>query len=239
MFHRRINYSVTLNDVSFVPDLGFNLFSFHVVQEKLDIILNKTRAHLLGGRLVFTRRCNGSSLRATRVLLGRNANASTALSSFIEPPFHGSDGPPPTLPNSSVTSPVAYQKSGVSNSCRTSSAGAGIGEKRSSVAWGTGLESKLILSNNAGTAVAVLSSGGVFINENKKKVVDINHFHVSLVHAHSSVLKATALQHGIQIVGELAPCSGWSMAKGIRAPTPHRTTSRAPTPMDMVHIDTA
>ena len=27
-------YLVTLHDVSFVPDLGFNLFSIHVVQEK-------------------------------------------------------------------------------------------------------------------------------------------------------------------------------------------------------------
>ena len=33
--------------------------------------------------------------------------------------------------------------------------------------------------------------------------------------------------------------SGCSMAKGIRALTPHYTTSRAAAPMDMVHIDTA
>ena len=37
-----------------------------------------------------------------------------------------------------------------------------------------------MLSGNAGMAAAVLSPGGVFINKNKnKKVVDINHFHVS------------------------------------------------------------
>ena len=70
-------------------------------------------------------------------------------------------------------------------------------------------------------------------------MLDINHLHVSLAHAHSSVLKATAQQRGVQLVGELAPCSGCSMAKGIRAPTPHRTTSRAAAPPDMVHIDTA
>ena len=29
------------------------------------------------------------------------------------------------------------------------------------------------------------------------------------------------------------------MAKGIRAPTPHRITSRAASPLDLVHIDTA
>ena len=40
-------------------------------------------------------------------------------------------------------------------------------------------------------------------------------------------------------MGELTPCSGRSMAKGIRTPTPHHTTSRAAAPMDMVHIDTA
>ncbi|CAN0475145.1 unnamed protein product, partial [Ascophyllum nodosum] len=45
--------------------------------------------------------------------------------------------------------------------------------------------------------------------------------------------------HGIQLEGELAPCSGCSMAKGIRASTPHHTTSRAAAPLDMVHIDTA
>ena len=73
----------------------------------------------------------------------------------------------------------------------------------------------------------------------KKRVLDIDHFHVSLARAHSSVLKASAQQHGIQLVGELAPCSGCSMAKGIRAPTPHHTTSRAEAPLDLVHIDTA
>ena len=134
VFHSRTDYPVTLHHVSFVPDLGFNLFSFHVVQEKHEIILNKTGAHLLGGRLVFPRRCNGSSLHATKVLPGGHANASTTLATFVEPSSHRSDGPPSPLPNSSSTSPVAHQKSGVSNSCRTSNAGARIGGKRSSVA---------------------------------------------------------------------------------------------------------
>ena len=50
VFHSRTDHPVTLHDVSFVPDLGFNPFSFHVVQEKHEIILNKTGAHLLNGR---------------------------------------------------------------------------------------------------------------------------------------------------------------------------------------------
>ena len=38
--------------------------------------------------------------------------------------------------------------------------------------------------------------------------------------------------------GRAGPMLRCSMAKGIRAPTPHRTTSRAVAPLDMVHIDT-
>ena len=126
----------------------------------------------------------------------------------------------------------------MSSSCRTSNAGAGNGGKSSSVSWGKGEESESVLSGNDRTAAAVLSPGGVFINKNKK-VVDIKHFHVSLAYAHSSVLKAPARQHDLQLVGELAPCSGCSMAKEVRASTPHRTTSRAAAPLDMVHIATA
>ena len=86
VFHSRTYHPVTLHDVSFVPDLGFNLFSFHVVQEKHEIILNKTGAHLVNGRLVFPRRGNGSSLRATRVMPGAHASANNALATFTDPP---------------------------------------------------------------------------------------------------------------------------------------------------------
>ena len=235
VFHIRTDYQVTLHNVSFVHDLGFNLFLFHVVQEKHEIVLNKTGAHLLGGRLVFPRRRNGSSLRATRVLPGSHANANNALATFVEPPPHSLDGPPSgppsLLPYSTVTPPNVHQTSDVSRSCRTSNAGTGFGEESG--------ESASVLSGGVGIAAAVLSPGGVFVNNKKTTVVDINHFHVSLAHAHSSVLKATARQHGIQLVGELAPCSGCSMAKGIHASTPHHAMSRAAAPLDMVHIDTA
>ena len=70
-------------------------------------------------------------------------------------------------------------------------------------------------------------------------MLDINDFHVSLARAHSSVLKATARQHGIPLVEELAPCLGCSVAKVISAPTPYCSTSRAAAALNMVHIDTA
>ena len=50
VFHSRTDHSVTLHDVSSVPDLRFNLFSFHVVQEKHEIILNKELFNDWGGR---------------------------------------------------------------------------------------------------------------------------------------------------------------------------------------------
>ena len=131
VFHSRADHPVTLHDVSFVPDSGFKLFSFHVVREKHEIILNKTRAHLLGGRLVFPRRSDGSSLRATRVLPGGHANASTALATFADPPSHRSDGPPSPVQYRSASSPVAHE-SRMSSSCRTSNAGARNDGKSSS-----------------------------------------------------------------------------------------------------------
>ena len=167
VFHSSTNHPVTLHDVSFVPDLGFNLFSFHVVQEKHEIILNRTGAHLLGGRLVFPRRSNGSSLRVTRVLPGRHANENTALTTFANPPSQRNDGPPSPVLYSSVASPVAHQKSGVSRSCRTSNAGARSGVKIPSIVQEQSGESE---SGSAGMATAVLSPGGVFVNKKKKGV---------------------------------------------------------------------
>ena len=71
------------------------------------------------------------------------------------------------------------------------------------------------------------------------KEVDINHLHVSLAHAHASVLKETAKQHGIRLTGELVSCSASSRAKGHRAPTPHHATRRATQWLGLVHNDTA
>ena len=70
-------------------------------------------------------------------------------------------------------------------------------------------------------------------------VVDINYLHVSLAHAHVSVLPAKARQQGFRLTGELVSCSACSTAKGDRASTAHHTTVRAKRPMDLIHIDTA
>ena len=46
-----------------------------------------------------------------------------------------------------------------------------------------------MLSGSAGMAAAVIFPGGLFIDKNKRKVVDINHFDVSPAHTHSSVTR--------------------------------------------------
>ena len=71
------------------------------------------------------------------------------------------------------------------------------------------------------------------------KVVDINHLHVSLAHAHASVLQATARQPGFRLTGKLVSCSSCLMAKGNRASTAHHTTARAKRPMELVQVDNA
>lgn len=52
-----------------------------------------------------------------------------------------------------------------------------------------------------------------------KQATDIDHFHVSLHHAHGTVLRATAAQPGMTRTGQVPPCAGCVEAKGRRAAT--------------------
>ena len=53
VFHSRTDVQVALYDMSILPDLGCDLFSFHVDKKQHKTTLNKTGAHLLDGRQVF------------------------------------------------------------------------------------------------------------------------------------------------------------------------------------------
>ena len=118
-------------------------------------------------------------------------------------------------------------------------AATGISAKNYRVPWRTGVKCESVSSENDWMAAAVIFPGSVCVTTQKKEeVIDIHHFHASLAHAHWSVLKTTAQQHGILLFGELAPLAGCSMAEGICTPTPHHTTPRAVVPIDMVHINT-
>ena len=73
----------------------------------------------------------------------------------------------------------------MSSSGRTRNKVAGTGEKNSRVPRGMGRKPESISSGNGGMTAAVLSPGDVFVDKSKnKEVIDINHFHVSLAHAH-------------------------------------------------------
>ena len=61
---------ITLREVSFVPGLWYELVSFNIIQETEDIVLNKTGAHMLRGRVRFDKERNGNNMKATRVARG-------------------------------------------------------------------------------------------------------------------------------------------------------------------------
>ena len=110
MFHVNTECPATLYNVSFVPGLGGYHFSFHVVQEHQETVLNRSGAYSVNGRLTFHRKENGSYIRATRVHSGHNVGRSIALATF--------DGRPP--PSSSVFAssppPTAFPHPVVTNS---------------------------------------------------------------------------------------------------------------------------
>ena len=82
IFHSSTKYPVTRYNVSFVPGLGFTVFSFRVLQEHQEIVLNRVGAHIMNGRLSFPCKENGSYIRATGVPLGQNVGRSIALVTF-------------------------------------------------------------------------------------------------------------------------------------------------------------
>ena len=95
---------------------------------------------------------------------------------------------------------------------------------------------KPLFESDCSLAAAALNPGML----KHGKVVDINYFHVSFAHAHTSVLQATARQHGgFRLTGELVSCSACSKVKENRASTAHHTTARAKRPVELIHIDTA
>ena len=66
IFHGRSDESITLYDVSYVPDLRFNLFSFHKANQTHVITLDVVESHIMGVNLTFPCEKNGSHLRANR-----------------------------------------------------------------------------------------------------------------------------------------------------------------------------
>ena len=51
---------VTLKDVAYIPGLRYEPMSFNIIQESEQTILDKTGAHMLGGRVRFSKDKNGN-----------------------------------------------------------------------------------------------------------------------------------------------------------------------------------
>ncbi|CAN0027935.1 unnamed protein product, partial [Sphacelaria rigidula] len=64
-----------------------------------------------------------------------------------------------------------------------------------------------------------------------------NLFHQSQGHLHGGLLRETAKQLGVTLVGKLHECKGCAMAKGLRKPIPTSTTTRAAKPSERVFMD--
>ena len=69
IFHGKSDQRITLIDVAYVPDLGFNLYTLHAVQRTHLIVSDASGTHIIGANLTFPRCGSGSYLRATRLVL--------------------------------------------------------------------------------------------------------------------------------------------------------------------------
>ena len=98
---------------------------------------------------------------------------------------------------------------------------------------------KRVPSVNINNLVSViLSPDDVFVSGRKRiNEVDINHFNMFHAHANLGIFKLSQ-QHGIRLVGELAPCSRFSQKNRVRVATPYHTATRTQAPMELINVDT-
>ena len=237
VFHGRSEEQITLCDVSYVPDLRFNLFSFHKAQQTHFIISDAAGAQIVAENLTFPCEKSGLYIRASRLAPGTvkpKPRTNRALASQISAPLSSCvPSFPPSVPNSSRFS-SASMVSG-SDAAYSDLLEPINSPPVSSVLWEIEFGRKPLFESDCFFTAATLNPGML----KHPKVVDINHLHISLTHARASVLQATARQQGFRLTGELVSYSACSMAKGNRAPTAHHTTARAKRSMELVHIDTA
>ena len=89
-------------------------------------------------------------------------------------------------------------------------------------------------SDSHESARAVLAPGKMSIDRNQ---ADINLFHQSHGHLHEGLLRETAKQQGVTLIGKLHECKGCYMAEGLRKPIPTSPDTRAVKPFERVFMD--
>ena len=170
IFHVKSDQRIILIDVAYVPDLVLNLYSLHAVQKTHLIVSGASGTHIIGANLTFPRSSSGSYLRATRLPAGtagaRRRQGDMRATNLRKIRTH-------LDLLVTVLEPTPFPPlSSVLGEIRF----VGKTPSRPACRIGTPL------------AAVALTSGSL----KHGKEVDINHLHVSLAHAHASVLKAAA-----------------------------------------------
>ena len=186
IFHERSDEPLTTIDVSYVPDVKFNLLSFHKAQYTHVIILDAAGAHVMRENLTLPCEKGGSYLRATRLVPGTvrvKPRRKRALSSQISTPLSSCV---PSFPPSVPSSPQVSSASKVSG---TDAAHDDLLEPIpsppvSSVLGKIDFGREPLFESDWFLTAAALNPGRM----KHGKIVDSNHLHVSLAHAHASVL---------------------------------------------------
>ena len=241
IFHGKSDQRITLTDVAYVAGLGFNPYSLHAVQRTHLIVSDASGTHIIGANLTFPRSSSGSYLRATRLPPGtveaRRRQGGMRATNLLRQLRHPIPPPPQEIPprrNMCATGLHDSNVPGVVTVLEPTSFPP-LSSVLAKIQFVGKTPSRPECRIGTPLAAAALTPGPL----KHGKEVGINHLHVSLAHAHASVLKATAKQHGIRLTGERVSCSACSRAKGYRAPTPHHATRRATQSLGLVHIDTA
>ena len=102
IFHGNSDQRITLIDVAYVADLGFNLYSLYAVQRTHLIVSNAFGSHIIGANLTFPRSSSGSYLRATRLPAGtvgaRRRQGDMRATNLIRQLRHPIPPPPQEIP---------------------------------------------------------------------------------------------------------------------------------------------
>ena len=95
-------------------------------------------------------------------------------------------------------------------------------------------ENPVQLAHPVPLAFPVIARGSA---DSREAAVDINAYHCIHEHANEFLLWETARSLGVELIGELRPCTGCSMAKGYRKPIGNSTKSRATEKLGRVFVD--
>ena len=102
IFHGKTNQRITLIDVAYVPDLGFDLRSLHAVQKTHLIVSDASGTHNIGKNLMFPRSSSGSYLRATWLPAGtvgaRRRQRDMRATNLLRQLRHPTTPPPQEIP---------------------------------------------------------------------------------------------------------------------------------------------